>query len=152
MAVILILVVIFTGSLIALQGVVNAYLGQGIGNPLHAGIISFGVGFIFLCILAVIQREPIAVDQLIHLPKIAFIGGLLGAVYVVSAIFIVPKIGIASTVIAALFGQMVLSVILDHFGFLNLEVDRISFRKCVGIALVLLGVTLVNLDKLKSSF
>ena len=151
MTIVFILIVVFTGSLIALQGVVNAYLGQQIGNPLQAGLISFGLGFFVLLVLVLLQRAPFSVTQLANTPKIALIGGLLGCVYVVSVIYIVPKVGIASTVIAALCGQIILSVIMDHFGFLNLQVSRISVSKVLGVGFVLVGVVLVNLQKFQQS-
>jgi transporter family-2 protein len=56
----------------------------------------------------------------------------------------VPKIGIANAVVAALCGQVILSLILDHFGVLGLSVNSINIQKIIGSVFLILGLLLIN--------
>ena len=49
-------------------------------------------------------------------------GGIIGAVYVCCVIILAPKIGAANTLGLVVGGQMVLAIILDHFGLLGFAV------------------------------
>ena len=77
-------------------------------------------------------------------PKVTLIGGALGVVYVTSMILFVPKIGVASALIAALCGQVILSILLDHFGVLGLQPNTASPSRIAGGLLIILGLFLIN--------
>lgn len=49
-------------------------------------------------------------------PKWQLIGGILGAFYVFVMVLIVPKVGVANSLMAVVAGQLVMSSIVDHFG------------------------------------
>lgn len=141
----IVLFMILAGSLSAVQGVANSALGKQLGEPIHAALISFGIGFIILAIISIFVTGSFpSISKLSSAPPITLIGGLLGAVFITSIIFIVPKIGIANAVVAALCGQVILSLILDHFGVMGLTVNSISPQKIVGSGLLILGLLLIN--------
>lgn len=140
-----ILLMVFAGSLIALQGSVNSALGKYLEHPLHAAMFSFGSGFVALCLAALFMKAGFpGLSKLVAAPKMILIGGLLGTVFVTSVIFSVPKIGVASVVLACLCGQVVLSMILDHFGVLGMPKHSIDFKRVVGALLVISGLVLIN--------
>ena len=59
-------------------------------------------------------------------------------------ILFVPKIGVASALIAALCGQVILSILLDHFGVLGLQANAASPSRIAGGLLIILGLFLIN--------
>jgi transporter family-2 protein len=59
-------------------------------------------------------------------------------------ILFVPKIGVASALIAALCGQVILSILLDHFGVLGLQANPASPSRIAGGLLIILGLFLIN--------
>jgi transporter family-2 protein len=72
-----------------------------------------------------------------------YVGGVLGAFYVTLVAILIPKIGVANTMIAIILGQVLLSLLLDHFGFLGIEVREINWLRILGASLVLSGLVLV---------
>ncbi len=143
--IILTVFIVFVGSLIAIQGVANSALGKHLGEPLHAALISFGSGFLLLLVLTLTLTEGLPdISKVAAAPKVTLIGGALGVVYVTSMILFVPKIGVASALIAALCGQVILSILLDHFGVLGLQANAASPSRIAGGLLIILGLFLIN--------
>jgi transporter family-2 protein len=56
---------------------------------------------------------------------------------------LILKVGVANTVIAVILGQVLLPLLLDHYGILGVEVREIGWPRIVGASLVLLGLVLV---------
>ncbi|HXF42235.1 MAG TPA: DMT family transporter, partial [Pyrinomonadaceae bacterium] len=77
-------------------------------------------------------------------PPIAWLGGLLGAFFVTATIFLIPRLGVALTFSLVVTGQMLITIIIDHYGFLGLEQKPINLQKALGIFLIIIGVFLVR--------
>jgi transporter family-2 protein len=56
----------------------------------------------------------------------------------------VPKIGVANVLIAAVAGQLILSLIIDNYGLMGVPKQHISFSRIAGTLLVVAGLYLVN--------
>ena len=78
------------------------------------------------------------------LPWYAWIGGLYGAIFVVAAAWGVPRLGVAMTITLMVGGQLLLSLILDHFGALGVPRQPLNLGRIAGVALVIAGVVLVR--------
>lgn len=131
------------GILIPLQALVNARLGGYIGGPIWASLVSFGVGFLALAAyLAVMRPQTPALSGFSSVPAWAFVGGALGAFFVATSTLVVPKLGAAAMVSVIIAGQLIGSLILDHFGVLQ-SPQPISWIKLVGVALLLGGAYLI---------
>jgi transporter family-2 protein len=62
---------------------------------------------------------------------------------VTASIILTPRLGAVTTVGFIIAGQVVMSVVLDWFGLLNLPVQLITFPKLGGGVLVIVGAVLV---------
>jgi transporter family-2 protein len=78
-------------------------------------------------------------------PWWVWIGGLLGAFYVLGSIVTAPRLGAVSLVALILAGQAVASLIVDHFGWVGFEANPVTAGRLAGMALVATGVALVRL-------
>ena len=138
------LAVVFGGAATALQAPTNAKLMGAVGSPVNAAFVSFAVGTAALGILAVVLqvRPDIAASR--ALPWYAWIGGLYGAIFVVAAAWGVPRLGVATTIILMVAGQLLLSVALDHFGAMGMPKQPISLGRVAGVGLVIAGVLMVR--------
>ncbi|MFC0632961.1 DMT family transporter [Brevundimonas balnearis] len=136
--------VIVGGAFTALQGPTNARLAGAVASPVNAALISFAVGTAVLAALALVLRTPPDPAATRALPFWAWLGGAYGAVFVVAAAFAVPRLGVASTITLMIAGQLVLSLVLDHFGWLGVPRQPMSMGRLAGVVLVLLGVFLVR--------
>jgi transporter family-2 protein len=132
------------GVLIAVQAPTNAILGKASGSPIIAAFISFVVGTIALG--AFVARAPggLFTPELRSVPWYAWIGGLYGAFFVAIAAFGAPRIGVGPLLTAAIAGQLLAAIVLDHYGLLGLARQPASIEKVGGVLLVLLGAWLVR--------
>ena len=55
-----------------------------------------------------------------------------------------PRLGVATTIILMVAGQLLLSVVLDHFGAMGMPKQPISWGRVAGVGLVIAGVLMVR--------
>ena len=136
--------VVLGGAATALQAPTNARMMTAVGSPVNAAFVSFAVGTAALGILAVLlqTRPDMAASR--ALPWYAWVGGLYGAIFVVAAAWGVPRLGVATTIILMVAGQLLLSVVLDHFGAMGMPKQPISLGRVAGVGLVIAGVLMVR--------
>jgi bacterial/archaeal transporter family-2 protein len=138
------LAVVLAGGATALQAPTNARLAAAVSSPVNAAFISFAVGTAALGILAAVLHTRPDVMATRSLPAYAWFGGLYGAVFVVAAAWAVPRLGVATTITLMVAGQLMLSLVLDHFGALGVPQNPVSLTRLAGVALVIGGVILVR--------
>lgn len=136
--------VVIGGAATALQAPTNAKMMGAVGSPVNAAFVSFAVGTAALGILALLlqARPDMAASR--ALPWYAWVGGLYGAIFVVAAAWGVPRLGVATTIILMVAGQLLLSVVLDHFGAMGMPKQPISWGRVAGVAMVVAGVLMVR--------
>ncbi|RZJ17754.1 MAG: DMT family transporter [Brevundimonas sp.] len=136
--------VVLAGGATALQAPTNARLATAVSSPVNAAFISFAVGTVALGLLALaLQTRPDVVAAK-ALPWWTWIGGLYGCVFVVAAAWGVPKLGVALTITLMVAGQLLASLLLDHFGAMGVPRQPINWSKVAGVALVIAGALLVR--------
>ena len=143
--VLLLLTALCAGGLLPIQGALNADLSKNLNHPLQASFISFlGALIAIVVVLVLIRPEIPSVAMLKSTRAINFTGGIFGVVFVTMILVLAPKIGIANTLIAAIVGQMIVSVILDHFGLLGLRPHPASIMRMLGCVGLLVSLFLVQ--------
>jgi len=131
------------GALLPLQALVNARLGQSTYGPLFASLASFCVGSLaLLCCWWLLRPAAIDPATLARVPWWGWSGGLIGAVFVVAATVLVPRLGAAALICVVVFGQMLGSLLLDHYGVLHPR-QPIDPLRIAGVLLVAVGALLV---------
>ncbi len=138
-------IVILIGFLLAIQGSINTQLTTFLKHPLQGALVNFLVGTICLLGLNVIFRTQIPDwGQVKTAPAYLFMGGMLGAIFVSSVIFFIPKIGVTTVLAASIAGQLIAASIIDHYGFFGVAVQTISVTRIAGILLMLGGIFLIQ--------
>lgn len=127
------------------QAATNNKMATVIESPVLAALISFAVGTVALLAYALLSGETLgSLAAAKDAPPIAWIGGLLGAFFVASAVILVPRLGVAMTFSLIIAGQMIVTLIIDHFGLLGVPVKEVSFARIGGILLITAGVVLIR--------
>ncbi|QGQ44063.1 DMT family transporter [Metabacillus sediminilitoris] len=139
-----ILFAFIAGIVLPVQASINAQLKNYVGTPLIASAISFLVGLLALLIGTLIHGTWNLGKNLTSAPWWIWTGGLLGAFYVLATIILIPRLGAATTVACVLAGQVVVSIIIDHFGLLQVTINQISIPRLIGAVLIIVGVILVQ--------
>jgi transporter family-2 protein len=132
------------GSALPFQAGINARLATLVGGPIRASVVSFAVGTLVLVLLAlIVTRGVVSTERLDSVPWWGWLGGVIGAGYVASVIVAAPRLGALNLFAALILGQLVCSVVLDHFGVLYRE-HQLNEGRIAGIALLAAGVALVR--------
>ena len=140
-----IITVLAAGAVLPIQAGINVGLARGWGHPLWAAAVSFGIGTLFLLGVALGARLALPNwQQLSELPAWAWSGGMLGAFYVTVMVIFAPRLGAATLLALIVAGQMLASVLLDHFGVLGFRQEAISVLRLLGVVLLFLGVMLIR--------
>ncbi|MBI4962825.1 MAG: DMT family transporter [Desulfomonile tiedjei] len=133
------------GACAPTQAGINSQLRILIEDPVLAALISFAVGTTGLLIYALVVRLPWpAMQTLVQLPWWLWSGGLLGAFIVAVTIVLVPKLGAATLMACMIAGQMVASLLLDHYGIVGYSEHPASIWRVLGVALVVSGVVIIK--------
>lgn len=139
---------ILGGTLIPIQAATNAKLANYFGHPILAATTSTLVSFSTLLVLSVIlifTRTQISLTQVISLPLFVLLGGgIIGAYVVFISLIAAPILGVTTLFAALLAGQLVISVILDHYGILGLNSQKIDIQRLIGIFLLIAGVYFIR--------
>ena len=131
------------GCMLPFQAALNAQLARFAGHPVMAALISFLVGTLALLSFSVFLRWP-APSQLLQAPWWLWTGGLMGALFVAGATFLAPRLGVATMLGAVIAGQMVTSLLIDHFGLLGIPKQELTPMRLLGAAILVAGVLLLR--------
>ena len=148
MANLYVLLMVMAGAGVAAQIVINAHLRVVAGSALWATNISFAVsmaaGVVALIVATVTGRVSVPEAALWRAPWWVWLGGLGGALYVLLAILLARRLGAALLSAAGILGQLVVSIVIEHYGWYGMPVTRLSASRIAGAVLLVIGVALIR--------
>ena len=134
------------GACIALQASANGRLRNNLGdNPLWAAYFSI-LGTIATATLAMLALRPAfpGSSALRETPWWNWIGGPLGALIVLAGAALTKELGAAVFIALVVGGQLLCSLVLDHFALLGLNQQSITPGRVLGALLVVAGVLFIK--------
>ena len=140
----IILITLVMGTILPIQAALNGKLMRTFGHPVIGATISFLTGTIVLFLYAFTVKAHFQVSLIRETQWYHWIGGIIGAIYVTGIIMIIPRLGAALAFSLIVAGQLIMSVIMDHFGLLGVPVNPVSPAKILGFVLLLAGVILIR--------
>ena len=143
------LIAALAGAGIALQSGTNAVLGRSLGHPMWASFWQFAAGTVLMIVIMVAMRVPVPAftATAATAPWWVWIGFITGSVFVVAGLSLSPIIGVGGFIAALVAGQMIASLVLDHFGLAGLAVRPLTLARAAGAALVIAGVLLIQVPR-----
>jgi transporter family-2 protein len=139
------LVCLVAGALMPLQAGVNAQLARWVGHPVTASLVSFAVGTLALLAYSAAARPELpGFGALADAPWWVWAGGLFGAVFVTAAAAFAPRLGAATFISVTIAGQVLVSILLDHFGAVGFAARPVTPLRLLGALLLVGGVLLVR--------
>jgi bacterial/archaeal transporter family-2 protein len=137
--------VVGAGVSVALQQVLNANLRTELGSPWWAGFVSYFVGTLAMLAVALMSGQPLLSKAIAARTSwLSWTGGLLGAIFIATAILMLPRLGAATVLALIVVGQMLGSLTFDHFGLLGLPQHPIGLTRLAGTGFLILGVVLIR--------
>jgi len=116
-----------------------------VGHPILAATVQFLVGSVVLITIVSALGIPIPhTAKLTAAPWWVWVGGICGANYIVIAILVGPRLGASTLTAVTVTGQILVSLVLDHFGALGFPNHPVSGWRILGAAFLLAGLALIH--------
>jgi transporter family-2 protein len=145
MQLVFIMLVLLAGIMAPTQAGINSQLSQYLRSYYLAALVSFFVGTMALLGFNLLLRSPWPpLQELSRSPWWVWLGGFCGAFLVTVTIAAVPRLGATTMFAFFLAGQMLASLLLDHFGLLGYPQQSINLWRVAGVILLLSGALLVR--------
>ncbi len=147
----LISILALTGGIaLAAQSGLNSQLGISLKHPLLASVCAFFVSTLFAIIFVFFAVKDFpTITQIKEIPfYLWFTGGLLSVIGIGIYLYTIPKLGISTMISFGLCGQLIFAAIASHFGWLNVPVEPLTLRKCIGLLAMILGIIITNMKPL----
>lgn len=135
------------GAFIPVMAILNGRLGRSMGEALHASVVLFGVGFLFCLTIALVLTKSVPnVADITSAKPIEYLGGFIVGFYVISATLLAPRIGLANFIVCAVSAQIIISVLIDHYGLLGAAVRPVSLTRLLGVGLLIAGIIVTQIS------
>ncbi|MEL6140873.1 MAG: DMT family transporter [Bacteroidota bacterium] len=139
------LMAIIAGVLVPVQSALNAQLGNGVKSSAYAALLSFTVGVIGMTVYCLVAKVDFTqIKAGFQLPWYSWIGGLMGAFFVLTLIVAPPKLGMALTLGITVAAQLIFGLLMDQFGWFGVPKFSINWVKVIGVGLIIGGVVLLR--------
>jgi len=138
----LILIGLVGGAAVGLQTPISGMMGARVGGFASSFIIH--VSGMMLSGLILLLRGGERIREWSGLPWYMLISGVFGVILFQTLTFTVPKMGGTLAVTLVVVGQLIVGLLIDHFGWLGVEVHPISLVRVVGVALLIGGGYLIS--------
>lgn len=128
---------IINGVILAIMVFFNGMLAR-ITGPYMSTLIFHMLGFILIIIISIIKKNKFS--SLKELQPIFFLPGVLGVITILLNNLSIPRIGVTLVTGVSLFGQIVMSSLVEHFGLFGMPANRFKKEKALGFSMILLGI------------
>lgn len=135
------IVALVAGAFLSIEGAIYGELGNSVGK-LESSFYNFFVGTIIISIVLLFLGKG-SLSYAFKAPKWQLTGGLLGIIYLTILIVSIPVVGVGLSMISVIIGQMVMSMIIEHKGWLGSRKSKINKEKFGAIILMLVALILI---------
>jgi len=132
------------GVILPLQAGINTKLGKAVSSPAMASLLSFMVGLLAMLVYIIVTQQSYSLKGLKDAPPHAWLGGILGAFYVTVIILAFPKIGPGLTFGLVVAGQLLLSIIMEHYQIMGAHHHPVSIGRVLGMLMIIGGVLVIK--------
>lgn len=134
---------LFVGISIPIMAAVNARLGMHYENFAFAGVILFIVALVCAAFVSMFYGLPQEFPKA-GIPVMYYFAGIGSALYILSITYVAPRFGVGNAMFVIFFGQMLSSLVVDHFGLFGAPKIEISWERVLGVCMMLGGLYLAN--------
>lgn len=127
------------GAIISIYFPMNSAVSRYLGSPLTANISFFVVALGTAIAMFALWGDVETLGNVRQVPKYLFLTGVISAFIVLGTTFLIPKLGARQFFILTIAGQIVMAMVVSHFGALESPQDPVTMKKMVGAVLVFLG-------------
>ena len=117
----------------------NSSVSKHLGSPITANVTFFLVALITSIFIFFVFGKVDTISKLKDVPVYLYVTGVISAFIVLGTTFLIPHIGARKCFILMISGQIVMSMVVSHFGLLTSPQDPITIKKIIGASFVISG-------------
>lgn len=139
----------FVGVVAAVYLPMNGRFGAQVGSPLLATTVFFCVGATaaLICWLALGKGDALTLLARADVPLFSL--GIISFGIILSATFLIPKVGPGAYFVCIVAGQVVAGLALSHYGILSPERLPMTPLKFVGALAIIAGVICIRIAEMR---
>lgn len=130
------------GVIITVMIMFNGVLSQGLGNYTSTVVIHL-IGFIAITLILMIKKIKVSYHK--DLPLYLYSSGAIGVFTILFNNISFTYLGASLTLALGLLGQSLISMVLDHYGWLGMKAVRFKKEKLAGLMIISLGILIMTL-------
>lgn len=125
------------GIVLAIMIFLNGMLANIIG-PYMSTLVFHVFGFVLIITVSIIMKNRLS--NLKRVPLLLFLPGILSVITIFLNNISIPKIGLTLAIGMTLFGQLIMSSFVEHFGLFGMPVNKFKKEKVLGFSIISLGI------------
>ncbi len=126
------------GMALSVEGAIYSELGKVIGK-FESSFYNFFVGSIILLIVVLFFGKG-EMSQSMKVPKWYLLGGLFCVIYLSVLVYAIPKVGVGIAMISAVIGQIVASMMIEHFKWLGSPRKRMTKNRIIAVTCMMIAL------------
>ena len=134
------LLAVLSGALISIMVAINGELTARIGNY-PATVIIHIAGLIMIVVVMLVMRMKLHPGP--RAPWYLYLGGVIGVGSVMFNNFTYPILGVSVSLALGLLGQLLLSLVIDRFGFFGMPKLPLRLHRVLSVCIVLIGIAIM---------
>jgi transporter family-2 protein len=138
--ILIILIGLAGGAAVGLQSPMASMITQRLG--IFESVFIVHIGGAIIALVPLLFYGGGKLSQWKNVPWYALGAGIFGLIVIAAISYMIPHVGIAASIITIVAGQLLVGVLLDHFGLLGAAVRPLDWTRAFGLVVVLVGVWL----------
>lgn len=133
---------IVIGIIISIYLPLNSSVSKHLGSPITANLSFFLVALLVSVSIFAFFGDYKTIFNAKNVPIYLYFTGAGAALMVLGTTFLIPKIGARRFFILVIAGQIIMAMIISHFGWFESPKDMITLKKIAGAVLLLAGAVI----------
>ena len=138
--ILIILIGLAGGVAVGLQSPMASMLTQRLG--IFESVFIVHIGGAIIALIPLLFYGGGKLSQWRSVPWYTLGAGIFGLVVIAAISYMIPRVGVAASIITVVAGQLLVGTILDHYGWLGASARPLDLTRSIGLAVVLFGVWL----------
>lgn len=134
-------IALISGALMSVQGVFNTQVTKTTGMWVSNAWVQLSAFAVCLAAWLAAGRDSVSALREVE-PKYMLLGGAIGAGITWTVIKSMEQLGPAKAALLIVFSQLIVAYLIEVFGLFGVERTPFSWRKALGMAVALAGITL----------
>ncbi len=117
----------------------NSSVAKYLGSTITANVTFFLVALLTSVLIFLLSGQVYTIHHLKDVPAFLYFAGFISAFVILGTTFLIPHIGARKFFILLITGQILMAIVISHFGLLESPKDPVNMKKMIGAVLVLVG-------------